>query len=269
MQFNMDISLIVTTYNWPEALNKVLESIERQSHLPREVIIADDGSGQETAEVVAYWQQKLSIPVIHSWQEDEGYRLSASRNKAIARANGDYLVMIDGDMVLDRHFIRDHTRTAQPGYFIQGWRVRLNEQGNFHVFEHGVIPHCRMKGILDLKNRCYGLRLPVLRSLSYGSPTSISGTKGCNMAFWKQDVVAINGFNEDFVGWGKEDNEFATRMINRGIRRKRLRFSAVAFHLYHDESPRNMVACNHEILMRTKHHRLAFCHNGLSRYQAS
>ena len=123
----MRASLIITTYNRPDALLLVLRSIETQVSKPIEVIIADDGSTNDTKEVVTSFQEKSDIRVIHSWQEDSGFKAAKSRNKAIAKATGKYIILIDGDMILHPEFINDHINNAQPSYFVQGSRVLLTQ----------------------------------------------------------------------------------------------------------------------------------------------
>ncbi len=263
MQKPMRVSVIVTTYNWPKALDKVLASIEAQHSQPFEVIIADDGSKKETRELIEQWQHNSTLNLTHCWQEDNGFRLAQSRNNALRAASGDYIIMIDGDMVLDKRFIDDHLYHAEPGYFIQGWRVRLNPQGSEKIFERNVKPSLWFGGIMDLKNRCYAIHSRLMQRFAVGTPTSISGTKGCNMAFWRSDAEKVNGFSQDFVGWGSEDNEFACRLKFSGCKRKRLRHGAIAYHLYHDESPKAQLAHNVQILDNTKKHRLTRCKNGL------
>jgi glycosyltransferase involved in cell wall biosynthesis len=259
----MNTTLIITTYNWPEALDLVIESTTKQSCLPNQVIIADDGSGVETREVVQTWREKHPSEVIHCWQEDRGFRLSKSRNNAIAKTTGDYIIMIDGDMVLHKHFIRDHLRFAEKGYFVQGWRAMLTATGTKELLRRKKIPTLFSPAIKNLKNRAYSISLYWLQLLAVGRKTSISGTKGCNMAFWRQDVLDVNGFNQDFEGWGKEDNEFALRLRNSGILRKRLRHGGVAFHLYHEESSRTMSAHNAALLHQIREKKLRRCINGL------
>lgn len=262
----MKISLVITTYNWPEALNEVFKSITRLTCKPDEIVIADDGSKEATKLLIELWTNKLDIPVVHSWQEDNGYRLSQSRNRAIAKAQGDYIIMIDGDMVLAPKFIEDHFRVAERGFYIQGWRVKLTEKANEKIFNQSAVPSMTMPGIEDIKNRLYAINSPLLQKLGFGSPNSISGTKGCNMAFWRDDVIKVNGFNEEFIGWGKEDNEFATRMINTNLQRKKVRFGAIAYHLYHREISREMVSGNQRIYDRTRDNGLSRCEQGIDSY---
>ena len=123
----MRISLIVTTYNRPDALSLVFKSIQNQVIKPFEVIVADDGSDERTRKAIENYRRTSSYKIIHSFQSDKGFRASRSRNKAIAKANGDYIILIDGDMILHSEFIKDHAFNAKSGFFIQGSRVLLSE----------------------------------------------------------------------------------------------------------------------------------------------
>ncbi len=130
----MKTSLIVTTYNWPEALELSLLSALNQKVLPGEIIVADDGSTDETRVLVEKIAVFSPVPIIYSWQEDKGFRAARSRNKAIAKSSGEYIILIDGDMVLEKRFIRDHLECAKPGHFIQGNAIQCCIPGNFTAF---------------------------------------------------------------------------------------------------------------------------------------
>ena len=135
----MKLSLVITTYNWPEALSLVIESIKNQTILPDEVIIADDGSTQETKDLITSFNKGSDINIIHAWQEDIGYRAARSRNNGILKSSGDYIVMIDGDMILHTNFIQDHISSAEPGFFVQGSRVLLSEEQSKKVLAEKII----------------------------------------------------------------------------------------------------------------------------------
>ncbi len=124
----MTVSLIISTYNRPDALRLCLDSILRQTTLPDEVIIGDDGSADDTRQVIEDFRKKCPVPLKHIWHEDDGFRLAMMRNKSVAAASGDYIVQIDGDIVLERHFIADHKAAATEGYFVKGSRVRLTDE---------------------------------------------------------------------------------------------------------------------------------------------
>ena len=124
----MKLTLIITTYNWPEALLLVIKSVRLQSILPDEIIIADDGSTKETREVVNSFKNDVLMNIIFSWQEDKGFRAARSRNNAIIRSTGDYIILIDGDTILHTNFIKEHIDHAESGFFVQGSRVLLSEK---------------------------------------------------------------------------------------------------------------------------------------------
>lgn len=261
----MRTSLIITTYNWQEALELSLLSAFKQSQLPCEIIIADDGSDNDTEETVARLAKECPVPLIHSWQSDKGFRAARSRNKAMAKATGDYLILIDGDIIMEHHFIADHIRAAKAGFFIQGTRVILNEKTTQRLLQQKEITiRASTPGIENRKN-CLRSRL-LSRFFSFSSK-SLSGIKTCNFAFWKKDAEAVNGFNEEFLGWGREDSEFTVRLLNNGIRRQNLRFNAIAYHLYHQINSRQSLAINDAILANTCNNRLTWCNKGLDQHR--
>jgi len=261
---SLSVSIIVTTYNRPDALKIVLQSLVRQSIQPSEVIIADDGSTIETKKMIEQMKSLFAIPIEHCWQEDAGFRLSAIRNKAIAMSKSDYIIMIDGDMLLHRHFVRDHIRTAQKGQFVQGRRVLLSETLTLQVLlQQKICLTPFSKGIKNRLNACCCHLLSPIASLLLSEQKHTS-VRGCNMAFWKTDIIAVNGFNEAFTGWGREDSEFVVRMFNNKIKRKDLRLGGVAYHLFHPENNKKMLECNEQLLEQTIKQQSKFCASGIN-----
>lgn len=263
----MKTSLIVTTYNWKEALELVFRSIARQMEMPDEVLIADDGSRADTAELVTQWARRLPLPVRHIWQEDNGFRLARSRNRAIAAATGDYLIFVDGDMVLNRYFVCDHKRAARRGYFIQGVRV---------LTEPGVAQRMLAEGILDLsffssgiRRRRHTLRNRLFSWLVYQHVrTDQKAIRGSNQAYWRSDLLHVNGFDEQMIGWGREDNEIAMRLYNCGVRRRNLKFAALTIHLYHRLRNTQGENPNDKYLRATIDNRTKRCELGVSQHLA-
>jgi glycosyltransferase involved in cell wall biosynthesis len=260
-------TLLVATYNWPDALALVMGSVLRQRVRPTQVVVADDGSGDETAAVVRGLAARFAeadVALHHVWQPDEGFRLAAVRNRALARAVGDYVLMIDGDCVLHPDFVASHLAFARPGTFVQGSRVLVSparsaramaaQDPRFSLFDRG------------LKNRQNAIAAPLLSRLVRAPQDPLRGTRGCNMAFWRADAVRINGFNERFVGWGREDSEFAARMLAAGVRRRRLKFGGIVFHLWHQEHPRSAVDDNHRRYEEIVRSGARWCDAGLDRY---
>ena len=229
------VSLIITTYNNTIPLERCLKSVAAQTVMPDEIVIGDDGSTEETKRLVDAWRERLSGPVVHVWQEDKGFRASRIRNLSFAKAKYDYLIIIDGDIVLERHFVEDHLRLAKPGHFICGSRIRMRDpltrrymESNLPTVPLSWLPKDRFLNAV----RC--VPLSVLVADIYGQHPIDKG-RSCNMSFWKADIAKVNGFNEDFVGWGLEDSDFIARMRRAGVKKRWLKFGGVQYHLWHQE----------------------------------
>ncbi len=264
----MQVSLIVTTYNWPFALDAVLQSIRRQTVLPLEVIVADDGSGHDTRLLIENNAQNYPVPLKHSWQIDEGFRLARSRNLAIALAQGEYIIIIDGDMVLDSRFIEDHIGAAKAGCYVQGTRMITKAEFNLAEFmQKGKKLHFFSRHI---SKRSRTLRLPLLSKLilkiSEGKKTN--SVKGCNQAYWRKDLLALNGFDERFIGWGREDRDLMLRAIRMGLKRRELRFSGLAAHIYHNERRPIGDNPNDRWINENTERRITKCLHGLDQHQS-
>ena len=260
----MRVSLIITTYNWPESLFLVLKSIENQTIVPEEVVIADDGSTVETKEMIGKFQKDSDLNIIHSWQEDNGFRAAKSRNKAIAKSSGDYIVLIDGDIILHPKFIQDHVHNAKVGYFMQGSRVLLSQDITEQIIISKRISFSFFsKGLNSKKNSIHSNFLSRKFSTYKNSPR---GTRCCNIAFFKQDCININGFNNEFEGWGREDSEFVVRLFNNGLNRKNVRFNAIQYHLWHKEIDRTSLDCSNQLLQNSIENKLKVCKKGINKY---
>ena len=260
----MNCSLIICTYNWPEALSLVLSSVADQSILPNEIIIADDGSGESTAKVIEELSNKISIPIIHSWQEDDGCRIPHSRNRAIAKSNYEYIIVIDGDTVLHKDFIKDHKRFAQDGLYIQGSRVLLQSEFTSNVIKKNLFKKPSFY-LEHAKNKINMFRLPLLTKLmSYFKNQNINRIRGCNFSLFKEDIIKVNGFNEEITTWGREDSEFVQRLFNSGVRKQHLKFSGIQYHLYHKERIHNNI--NNNILQATIKNNATWCSLGIDGY---
>lgn len=259
-----ETSLVIATYNWPRALAVVLRSVRAQRQLPGEVVIADDGSRDETRELIAREAASFPVPLHHVWHEDSGFRLGMIRNKAMARARGRYLVQLDGDLVLHPEFIASHAAFARPGQYVQGSRVMLDAALTEATLAAGrVTAHPFSPGV---RNRVNALHLPALASLVRGPTDPLRRTRGCNMAFWRDDIVRVNGYNEAIEGWGREDSELAARLQNAGVRRRNLKFAAVAWHLHHTVRAQDALDRNHATYERAVRERLTRCERGIAQW---
>lgn len=257
------VSLLVTTYNWKEALQRVLESAARQVRLPDEVIVADDGSRPDTAELIAGMACHYPVPLRHAWQADLGFRVGRARNLAIAAARGEYVLLLDGDMVLEPHFVADHARAARRGSFVQGSRVLTGPRFRERMLaDDGYRPTPLARGISRRRNALRSLVLSDLW-LAANPNTAPRGIKTCNQGWWREDLVRLNGFDERMEGWGREDVELAWRAHHAGLACRQLRFAGLAYHLHHQERHEDGASPNDRYVAETRKHRLTRCARGL------
>jgi GT2 family glycosyltransferase len=226
-------SIIVTTYNWPKALRVTLLSIARQSSSPSEVIIADDGSGSETAEVVKEVFGQSSLKWCHVSHKHKGVRQSRIKNLAVSHSKYPYLIFVDQDTVLHPDFVADHLSMAQEGVFLQGKRVLLPDSYTRKILADGRFgaPFPWLNGLGNRKNT---LRSPVLGRLLARPKKFHTALRGCNLSMFKSDFLKVDGFDEAYdQSWGREDSDFCYRLFHAGIRMKFLWFMALQYHLYH------------------------------------
>ena len=247
----MKISVIVATYNRVDALSFVLQSLETQGDRNFEVIIADDGSRSDTKEFITQYIASSKLVIKHVWHEDQGFRLALIRNLASASATGDYLIFLDGDCIVQPDFIAQHRKLAQKGYLVTGSRILLNESltqellawsnWSFQRFSKNLIGKRLSGGI----NKYWPLKI----KFGNGSWREYKKfiwrrIKGCNLACWKADAQAINGFDETMTGWGHEDADFVFRLQHHGIHRKSGSWSTEVLHLFHKINDQSNAAEN-------------------------
>lgn len=257
-------SLVTPTYNWPEALNLLLKSVLNQSHLPNEVIIADDGSTEETKALIKSFQDKFPIPLIHVWHEDNGNRKPRIMNKAIAKAKYEYIVEIDGDIIMHSEFVRDHLKFAKKDQYLYGSRVNIQKEFLSDIFSTEKIEfNYFSKGI---KKRGRTIHLPILTHMYKPVEQRSRKLRGCNMSFWKEDFIKVNGFNEELVGWGIDDSEMIQRLHNIGIVGKRLKFAGIAYHIYHKEQSKSHIEINREIEKQAEQEKITSIKKGINQY---
>ncbi len=264
----MTVDLLITTYNRPDALEAVLVSVLQQTQLPQQVIVADDGSGEATAAIIRHYQALFPVELLHAWQEDSGFRAAASRNRGLALVKSSYVIIIDGDMLLDPHFIADHLYFAQPGQFIQGGRTMLTEEKTKALLAHPEQPQAFRFLEPGVEFRLEK-KLTAFRSLNLAKWTlkelrNKRKVRSCNMSFYMEDVRKVNGFNNEFVGWGREDSEFVERLNHAGVKGNLLKFAALGYHLYHKEETRAALPQNDKLLQETIDQRLVACNHGLA-----
>jgi glycosyltransferase involved in cell wall biosynthesis len=268
------ISVIVTTYNWPYALRAVLTALVAQkTSTPYDIIVADDGSGEETERLVQSFIARFpSISIIHVWQSDEGFRAAAIRNKACLQATGEYLIFIDGDCIPRENFVERYSVLAEPKTFIAGNRLLLNRFFTLKALSEALSLH-QWPFYKWLAPRFFGYcnRLLPLISLPLGALRFLNaarwqGAKGCNLGIWKSDLLQVNGWEEKFVGWGYEDSDLVIRLIQAGIKRKEGRCYLPVIHLWHPEQDRSQERENWALLKSRQKNTLFSAEEGLNQY---
>ena len=259
----MQLTLVINTYNQPEALNKVLSALFRQSASPLEILVADDGSTEETRDLIQTRTSESPVQLRHMWQEKQGFRRSRILNRCIAEAKGDYLVFLDGDSVPNRHFVRDHLALAEPGFWVQGRRAFVKEK---YVAGFSPDPAC------VLRYACTAKLTGLAKAFRYPFPrikkgTDMHGILGCNLGIWLEDLLAINGYDESFEGWGKEDSDLGARLYHLGRPRKLVHGRAIIFHLNHPPASRDNLKSNEARLEETIRRKTIRCRSGIVQEQ--
>lgn len=264
----MKVALLISTYNRPDALDLCLKSILNQVEMPHEILIADDGSDDRTRILIETYKKDSNLPIIHVWHEDNGFELAKIRNKAIAVSKSDYIIQIDGDLILHPYFIRDHIDFAKPNSFVRASRIYLDQKLTHQkLTDKDVSVNLFDKGV---SNTASALRMPIMRTF-FEYKYKIKGNElweihGCNMAYWRADAISINGYNEDFKGWGPEDKEFVARLLNVGLKKRFLKFGGIVFHLDHPINQKQNLQNNEYLLEKTKNSKSIYCTNGIDKY---
>ncbi|MDE3021226.1 MAG: glycosyltransferase family 2 protein [Pseudomonadota bacterium] len=268
----MHISVIVTTYNNPQALKAVLQGYALQSDTDFDVIVADDGSARSTRNLIDSLRTGLPFELIHVWQEDQGFRAAAIRNRAIAATSSDYIIFTDGDCIPSRHFVARHRLMAEPGWFLSGNRVLLNGTLTQRILRNEFL-------ISGWSLSCWlghWVRRDINRLLPFfclpdgawrkWAPRRWQGCVTANLSAWRHDLLRINGFDESYSGWGLEDSDLAVRLIHAGIYHKNARFGAFVWHLWHPQSDRVQLPENQGRFDRLLASDLFWSESGLDQY---
>ena len=258
------IGLIINSFEQPDYLGRVLAAVARQTSAPEEVLLADDGSGEAVRSVFAKWSAAQRLRAEHVWQPHEGFRRARILNQAIARARSDYLVFLDGDTLPHRQFIADHRRLSRRGAFIQGHRALVKQRAaawfglnGFKQDRRRALWQWQFGGL----KHAFRWPFPLLRARS-----GLRGIRGCNLGIWRDDLIRVNGYNEAFVGWGREDSELAVRLMNTGVRRLDVRGWALCYHLWHPPASRAGVPGNDELLAAAIKEGAIRCANGVQQH---
>lgn len=261
----------MTTYNWPSALSKVLVALAEQSYPFFEVIVADDGSSEETSNCIQKMKTQYAMDIKHVWQPDNGFQAAKIRNKAVAKANGNYLIFLDGDCIPLPSFIARHVEFAETGWFVAGNRILLSKEFTHTVLNEDVfLKQLNFFRCIAMKKSKYLNRiLPLLFLPFYPrklKPAKWEGAKTCNLGLWKNDFINVNGFDETYQGWGHEDSDLIIRLLKSNIKRKEGRFALPVLHFWHEEQDRTFQKENFERFQQRLSNDITYAPIGISQY---
>lgn len=235
----IDASVIISTYNSEEWLEKVILGYSVQTTKNFELVIADDGSRNETKELIDRYKKTLDFPLIHVWQEDNGFQKSQILNKAIIASSSTYLIFSDGDCIPRNDFVEIHLKLRKKNHFLSGGYFMLPMDTSKLINEEHIISqkcfdkkwlleHGVKSSFKNLKISAKGIIAKTLNSVTTTKPS----WNGHNASGWKEDLVKINGFNQE-MQYGGQDRELGERLENSGIKGVQIRYSAICIHLDH------------------------------------
>lgn len=255
----MKTAFIVLTYNRPDTLLQVLRGLASQCGEQHEVIIADDGSSQDSVEAVQRGMPSFKCPVSHVWHPDTGFTASRARNLAAGSSAADYFVFMDGDCIPNPHFVEGHSALLEAGFFVNGSRVLLSESLTKKILANEIDINrahwsdwfrWRLAG--DVNKLIHLLQWP---DAPFRNQKSFRWKKirSCNFGVWRNDFLRVNGFDESFQGWGHEDADLVLRLHNAGLQRKNGFCATEVYHLWHKENSRSNELVNRHLVTQRLH----------------
>lgn len=269
------ISVIISTYNAVDWLKKTLWGYAIQTTSDFEIVIADDGSGPETKELIDKFKLDFPVPIIHVWQEDHGFQKTKILNKAIKVASSSYIVTTDGDCIPKNDFLEQHLTFKEPGYFLSGGYFKLPLDISMSISKADIdsqacfqLEWLKERGLKSsIKNQKLTTNKGLASVLNNITPTKPSWN-GHNASGWKKDILSVNGFDER-MQYGGEDREMGERLINMGIKAKQIRYSAICVHLEHSRGYINNEALklNASIRKNTKQKEFGYTYHGIKKNQ--
>lgn len=266
----MKVSLLLATYEMPFHLELVLTALENQTEKNFEILCCDDGSGEETRKVIEKFQSHKKLTIHHFWQENKGFRKCKILNEALRHSNGELFVFLDADCIPHKDFIANHWLSRKPGFYNAGRRINLGEALSKKItvesvrngfFDRLSLPLIlgSLNGEVDHLNRAFIVKNKLLRKwLKF---EKIDDLLGSNFSVFRSDLFKINGFDEDYEGYGREDTDVEIRLQNLGLKIKSLKGLALQFHVWHPR--RAFTPKNDDRLEKVKTSKKIWCENGL------
>lgn len=235
---NIRSALVLTTFNWPMALTAALRSIESQAVLPDQVIICDDGSNFETTDVIRDWMKRTQISVKHVWQPDTGFRAARIRNLGILVSDCEHLIFIDGDCLMPDWFVLEHRRLMSDRVMVAGNRRMLSPSDTEGFF---YPPPTTVSNLFFSGSRFVRIRLDFWRDWWSSNWEKV---RTCNLGIFKSTLMRVAGFDESYLGWGREDSDLVVRLLNTGVKIRSGRYAATVEHLFHGFEDRASLELN-------------------------
>ncbi|MDX8384766.1 MAG: glycosyltransferase family 2 protein [Ghiorsea sp.] len=261
------LAVVISTYNKPEYLQLVLEGYRQQSSQQFSIYIADDGSKQDTKELIQMLQVDFPVQIHHCWHEDLGFRKSRIHNIAFAKVEEPYLLLTDGDCIPHPNLVQQHLHHAKHGHFMNGSRILLQKSytqdlcsGEKKLPQRASLFFWINQRFQENINRIIPLLIP---RTSIKRPQQLAGIRGCHLSCWKHDLLAIDGYDESFEGWGREDSDLVSRLFHAGIQRADL-IGTPVFHLWHHEEPRTKLQKNDKHLQQCLREKRIKANKGIS-----
>jgi len=246
----VSLAVVISTYNQPDFLRLTLEGYRHQTDTNFTIYIADDGSTPETAQTIRRIQADFPVAIKHLWQADDGFRKARIHNRVLSRIHEPHTLLTDGDCIPLPGLVAAHRRFAGDHYFISGSRVLLSRSYTERI--------CRLESFETARSTFWWLKqrisgninrfFPLLLPATLSQPSfELEGIRGCHLSCPTEALVRINGFDETFEGWGREDSDLTARLLHAGFKRRNLRGLPV-LHLWHRESSRQHLAENDDLL---------------------
>ena len=231
------VALLITTFNWPEALAAVLLSVRNQTVLPDEILIADDGSYSATAALLTELSSQLQLTIRHVWQPNRGFRAARARNLAIKKTDCRYLIMIDGDCMIPPTFIENHLKLRKKQKMVSGGRYLVGQQHTDEILKSAL-------GASVSFSEFKFWSVPLGSFIRDLRPSAWSQVRTCNFAVHRNEILSVGGFDESYQGWGFEDSDLVLKLLGHGISIRSGRLSVCVKHLHHPPSDRASVEQN-------------------------
>jgi len=239
----MKISLIITTYNRVNLLKNLLISIKGQHFTPYELIISDDGSSEDIVAEVQDLIQDFEFGIKFVKQVDLGFRLARCRNNAVRVSEGDFLIFVDQDLMFSNGFLSKFQESISEGNVIVGYPIRLTQEQTKKISDDNILKgdfsriitkRQRNKIISQYRKDKFNRFLQSIKIQKKGTKF-----RGGITGMFKKDYLKINGYDENFIGWGNEDDDFGRRLLASGVRPINPFKNVYPLHHWHKEFHNN------------------------------